>query len=203
MTEQTVKLDANKILTTTSRRILFDCLLKGMSIKDAAPQAKLGVKYAQNIVGKCGITDLVKQQTAITSAKVGITVELQQLALMADIESAREAHAWGAVMSGRATLLKSIGGMTGERPHPETIAMRDRDGHLLAKMREFADRFYADKYLAKPIEQVTVLDLRPLAGPGGEDNSQKEQNVQGQEQAERSGSGTNEAAQGATEGATS
>jgi len=74
-------------------------------------------------------------QRAEIRERTGITVELQQYELVQDIESARRAGAWGAVMTGRATLLRSIGGMTGNRPHPEAVARKEVD---IARLREYA-----------------------------------------------------------------
>ncbi len=170
----TQPLDKDKILTTVSRQILYNCILSGMSIKDASKEAKLDYTYGRKLATKWNINALAKQTTAKLSEKCEIRIIDQQLELVSDIAAAREAGCWGAVMSGRATLLKSIGGMTGDRPHPDALAGKAKDAQLLDKMREFADRYYGDKYLAKPAEEVTVLDLIPLAGPGGEDNSQKD-----------------------------
>lgn len=164
-----------------------------------ATQATIDAGYQcknRNVARVIGIENMLKpaligalvSQRAEISAKTGITVEKQQLSLMQDIESAREAKAWGAVMSGHATLLKSIGGMTGDRPHPDAMAGKVLDAHKTADLRAIAERYYAERYLAKPAEQVTVLDLRPLPGPTIDDNTQEAQkNVQGQEQAAGSG----------------
>jgi len=98
--------------------------------------------------------------------KTGITVENQQRALLADIEAAREAGRWGAVMAGHATLLKSIGGMTGDRPHPDSMAGKELDARKMADLRAIADRYYNERYLAaKPIESITQPTGCPLDAP--------------------------------------
>jgi len=159
----------------------------GYKCKNKAVATAIGV---ENLVKTCIAGPLAVQKAEIR-AKTGITVENQQLALLSDIEAAREAGRWGAVMSGHATLLKSIGGMTGDRPHPDSMAGKELDARKMADLRAIADRYYNERYLAaKPIESITQATGCPLDAPERptiDEPNPEGKNVQGQEQTERSG----------------
>lgn len=168
----TEHLDKTKILTTVSRQILFNCLLKGMSIKDASHQAKLNYIYARKVATKGNINALVAQTMAKISAKSEIKVELVQHELHETAQLAKECGEYAAAGGCYATLLKSIGGMTGDRPHPDAMAGKMLDSKRIEDIRAIADIYYNRRYLAT--DEPAVLDFRPLAGPGGDDNSQKD-----------------------------
>jgi hypothetical protein len=150
------------ILTTQSRRILFNCLLKGMSIKDAAPQAKLGTRYAQNIVVKSGIANLVKQEMARISEKTAITVELLQSRLLQEAELSSSEGKRAAAIQSYATLLKSIGGFMADRIPDENLAGKALDAKRAEDLRQIAELHYSMKYLAtgatRAIEARIVAD---------------------------------------------
>jgi hypothetical protein len=171
MTEQTVKLDANKILTTVSRQILYNCILSGMTIKDGAEKAKLNYIYARKLATKGHINALALQTKAEISAKTAISIESEQISLLRIAEKAEAEGKHSAAVQAHAHLLKSIGGFIENRPNPEVLKGKELDTQRIADMRAIADMYYSKRYLAS--EQPTVLDLRPLAGPGGDDNGQE------------------------------
>jgi hypothetical protein len=191
MIDQPKKLDKNKILTTTSRHILFDCLLKGMLVKDAAKEAKLSVKYAQNMVEYSGIKALALQTMAELSEKAQISIVEEQSSFKRIADKAEAEGKYSAAVQAHAYLTKSIGGFMAERPNPEATKGK-QDAKRDDLLRAIADRVYAELYLAKPVDSVTVLDLRPLPGPTV---NERGEDVQGQGQTERSSSGTDEAVQ--------
>ena len=53
------------ILTTPARKIVFECLAKGLNIKQASAEAGVSYKYARNWVAKSGIKALVLHETAL------------------------------------------------------------------------------------------------------------------------------------------
>jgi len=153
-------------------------LLKGMLVKDAAKEAKLGVKYAQNMVEYSGIKALALQTMAELSKKTGITIINEQLSLKRIADKAEAEGKHSAAVQAHAYLLKSIGGFVDNRPNPDALAGKELDARKMADLRAIADRYYNERYLAaKPIE-ATI-----------DEPNQGAQNVQGQEQAERSGEG--------------
>lgn len=86
---KTQVLDKDKILSSSARRIVFDCLMQGLSIQEAAKNANLSEKYVSNVatghapglVVGCGIHALVKQEqqgiARRTARKLEITKEGQ------------------------------------------------------------------------------------------------------------------------------
>ena len=165
MPEKLQKLDPTKILTTTSRHILYDCLLKGMLIKDAAKEAGYSYRYARNLVANGGITALALQTKAELSKKAGITIESLQSNLLEVAQKAYSKGAYSAATAAYTTLLKSIGGFTDNRPNPEAMRGKELDAKKMEDLRRFAELYYGDQYLAKPVEQPNTLDLRPLPAP--------------------------------------
>lgn len=73
-----------EILTTQARKLLFDSLMQGFSVKESAKKAKIGYEYARKLCsgsGRYGTTDvninaLVNQEMAIISQKVGEKLEI-------------------------------------------------------------------------------------------------------------------------------
>lgn len=63
MTEKTIP-TKEQVLTTASRKILFECLVKGSSIKEAAKEANLSYRYARKWVAESNIQALVLRETA-------------------------------------------------------------------------------------------------------------------------------------------
>jgi len=81
MSEKTTKLRKKDILTTTARQIVFDAVLEGLNLKQAAKKAKLGHNYVKNWVTNSDFYPLVEQERAKlaqkTAIRCGITLEKQ------------------------------------------------------------------------------------------------------------------------------
>ena len=69
MTQKQAKLDKNKILTTEARRTLFNSMMQGMNLKEAAKAANLNHGTAKVYATKFNFNDLVRQEKAIIEAK--------------------------------------------------------------------------------------------------------------------------------------
>jgi hypothetical protein len=100
-TQESKKLKKSEILTNGTRHTLFNCLMQGMMIKDAAKQAKRDYKYCRNLVAYSGINALVKQEMAEierkTTEKLAITREGQIKKYQSVIDGAETDKAWSAV----------------------------------------------------------------------------------------------------------
>lgn len=80
-------LKSEKVLTTVKRRILYDCLLKGMLIKAAAKQADLKYDYARKLCTKWHINALVAQKRGEITQKAAEKLEITEERVLREMAS--------------------------------------------------------------------------------------------------------------------
>lgn len=90
------------------------------------------------------------QRRAEISAQTGITVEYLQSELLAEAKAASAKGKHSAAVAAYTALLKSIGGMTGDRPHPDSMIGKRLDSKEREFLQEVARRVYSERYLAIP-----------------------------------------------------
>ena len=161
MAENQVKLDKNKILSTIPRQNLFNNLMSGLRLEEAAKKAHLSPKYASNVatgqapglVVGCGINALVRQEQAKIGLKNEITVANQQLELIKDRETARAAGKSQAAIRCTELLLKTIGGLQSDRIPEANLEAKRLDTKRAEELRLALIEHNKRKYLA--VEQDT------------------------------------------------
>jgi phage terminase small subunit len=119
---------------------------------------------SQNLLNPM-IAARLAQRRAEISAQTGITVESVQNRLLAEAELASQEGKRSAAVAAYGTLLKSIGGMTGDRPHPYSIVGKALDAKKAEDLRAIAEMYYSQKYLAQPIEQPTTRLIDDIGCP--------------------------------------
>lgn len=144
----TPKLNKADILTTPARQILFNSMMQGFNIEQSAEKAKLKYQYARQLVTKGHVNALVEQEMGIIAAATSITVGNLQRNLIKLRELAIEKGKLSVAVRCDEILLKSTGGMTGDKPHPDTLEAKRLDGKRAAGLRQALEAFYKDKYLA-------------------------------------------------------
>ncbi len=129
-------------------------LAAGYKCRSRAVAQSIG---AENLL-KPMIAARLAQRRAEISAQTGITVEYLQSELLAEAKAASAKGKHSAAVAAYTALLKSIGGMTGDRPHPEALASK----RLSAAEREFlqavAERVAHERYLAQPKQAVKPVE---------------------------------------------
>lgn len=97
------------------------------------------------------IAGVLATRKAEICKKSEIEIIDSQLALVRISDKAEAEGKFAAAVQARHVLLKSIGGMTGDRPHPDSLANKALDAKRIEALREAIGQYYADKYLAKPV----------------------------------------------------
>ena len=152
------KLDEKQILTNPTRQAIFNSLMQGYNLREAAEKAKKNYKYVRNLVANSGINDLVLQKKAEIGEKCGVTVEYCQNKLL-DLAKTCEAKGKHSVAkSCYDSLLKTIGGFQADAPSDKAVALKQIDSDAKVRIAEALGNFYSDKYLAsKSVESHEVI----------------------------------------------
>lgn len=77
--------ELDDVLNTQGRRIIFNCLMQGMSLKKAAKQAKLSVSYVQNWVMRSDLQALVKREQAKIATMVAAELSISEKRVLKEL----------------------------------------------------------------------------------------------------------------------
>jgi len=153
-------INKDDVLTTQARRIVFDAVMQGYNLKEAAKQAKLDHNYVQKWVSHSQFYSLINQENAKIVEKMGITVEYCQRKFAEIAELAQAKGHYGVARACWADMCKTIGGFQTDAPNPKGLAAKELDKEKVKALAAAADWFYRRKYLAvEPVENIVDVGL--------------------------------------------
>jgi len=144
---KTKTLTKDKLLTTPARRILFDCFLRGLSIKEAANEANLSYQYARRLATKGNIKALALRHIEAKTEDLREKAEksLLEIAESPTAKPTTKLKAWDI-----------LGKMNGWHSQTMNLESQGRQRILDSKEKEEARRFAALRFSMLP--EPTVVD---------------------------------------------
>jgi len=156
-TPQRVKLDEKQILTNPTKQAIFNSLMSGLNLKEAAKEVNKNYKYVRNMVAKNGINSLVLQKRAEIGQKCGITASYLQREYLDLAKSCIKKGKEGVARACYADLMKSIGGFQADAPSDKAIELKQMDAGVRLEIAQVLNRHIDEQYLSiKPVDNTVV-----------------------------------------------
>jgi len=161
MTEKPIS-TKEQVLTTPSRKILFECLVKGLTIKQAAEEANLSYRYARKWVAESNIQALVLREIAPK------TEDLREKRL-------QEVRARIATLAGRedktneyVKLVDLEANLCGWKTQTINLESQSRQHELDERQRQFACELAIARRKLLTGSEVTISDVKPATSEDNE-----------------------------------